>query len=374
MNDQSSPTPRPTPPPPSAAPGPIYYHGPVNPPPQPAPPPRRSCLGRAFKVILFVALLGFFGLMMINVGVNLGALGPIAESYGLSSGITQHLYEPGRGKQRIAILPITGVIEGGQVRFIHLAVRAILADHAIRAVVLRVESPGGDATASDEIHREIRRIQNEGELPIVASYGDLAASGGYYVSCASDYIIAQPTTITGSIGVIAPYMTFHRLLDKIGVDPQVMTSTAAVDKDTGSMFRAWTDKDRAEIRRLLDSVQEQFVKVVVEGRKTKMTEPQVVAAATGKGLIARQALEANLIDSIGYLDDAIKKARDLGGIAEPHPPVIFYQPRTGIFSSLFEFQSSQRAPAAIWGNVDANTARRWITELAIPRMMYLFQP
>jgi protease-4 len=338
------------------------------PPYPPYPPPRRRSLLRTLFVFMFV---GFGALMLLMFGFQLGIVsGGAFDVSGLSTGVNKITYQHGQGRQRIAILPIVGVIDSMMPPFVRNAVETILADSSIRAVVLRVESPGGDATASDEIHRHLRRLQSEGELPVVASYGDMAASGGYYVSCAADHILAQPTTITGSIGVIAPFMTVHRLLEKIGVDPQVMTSTAAVDKDMGSPFRPWTDKDRAEVRQLLDAVQEQFVSVVVEGRKAKMTRQQVLAAATGKGLIAAEALDAKLIDAVGYLDDAIAHARKLSGIDAQKPPVIYLAPHHGLWSDLFGVRSPQRAPSA---TLDPALARRFIHDLAVPRMMYLFQ-
>jgi protease-4 len=343
-------------------------------PPPPPPPPhhcrRRGVFGTLALILGIVIIASSLLFVGMVVGVAAGLLGGLS---GEEIGTT--VYRKGEGSGKVAVLPIRGVIEDSTVTFVHKTVEAILKDHDVKAVVLRIESPGGGATASDEIHQEIARLKNEGGLPLIASYGDYAASGGYYVSCQSDVIISQPTCITGSIGVIVPYFTAYRLLkEKLGIDPEVMTSTVAVDKDTGSFMRPWTDKDRAEIRHMLDAVQEQFVKVVAEGRKGKLSVEDVKKIATGKALVAGDALEAKLVDRIGYLDDAITEAIKRGGLSTS-APVHLYKRRSGIFDDLG--MTTPVRPAEAKGlslPIDTATMRKWIVELSVPQRLMLWQP
>jgi protease-4 len=344
-------TPPPPPPPPPAP--PAYGYG----------PPRRSFIGGVFRL---GTLLGV-GFICLLVGFY-GALFNMAAQNGPSISV----YRGGMGERRIAIIPIRDTITSETAAFVNSAVRSIIDNElTIGAVVLRVDSPGGSATASDEILHDIKRLRKETALPIIASYGGYAASGGYYVSCDADRIFVQPTTITGSIGVIAPYMTFENLLDKIGVTPETITSTAAIDKDTGSPFRAWTDKDRSELRTLLDAIQDQFVKVVAAGREGDMERADVLAVATGMPLMADDAIKAGLVDEIGYLDAALDFAATKGDFnGDPEPPVILYGERKGVIDAL-----GVDAAAPLRGlNLDADTARTWMNELSVPRPMMLFIP
>ena len=340
--------------PPSSLP-PMQY-----PPYYPPPPPQRA---------------GFLGTLtklggLIGMCVLLFALGFYVALFAMNSqsGPQAYSYREGEGLNKIAIVPIVGMIDSSTVSFVHNVVEDILDDDGVKAVVLRIESPGGGATASDEILHDLLRLRTEGELPIIASYGDYAASGGYYVSAMADHIYAQPTTVTGSIGVIAPFFTIHELLDKVGVEPQIITSSAATAKDTASMFRPWTDADREEVKKLLDAVQEQFVKVVADGREQLSVE-QVRELATGSVMTAAEALESKLIDDIGYLGDALTMAAEQGGLSADAPVVIYHWPATLLGQILG--QSSARPPTPT--GIDADTVRQWAAELSVPRVMFMAQ-
>src|SRR5258706_4745302 len=164
--------------------------------------------------------------------------------------------EGGRG-EKIAVVELTGVIVTSEE-----AVRQIKKyreDHSIKAILFRVDSPGGGVVASQEIYEEVRKTRDDGK-PIVVSMGALAASGGYYVSCGASRIVANPGTLTGSIGVISQFMNVDTLLHKIGVTPNTITSGKL--KDAGNPFRSMTAQDRAYFQGLMDNVHRQFIDVV----------------------------------------------------------------------------------------------------------------
>lgn len=310
-------------------------------------------LGGLVTVCLLLFLVGFYAALFVTASDG----GPRAVPY-----------RDGKGPERIAIIPVEGMIDSTTTTFVRRAVNDVLDDPTVKAVVLRVESPGGGATASDEILHELGRLRTERGLPIVASYGDYAASGGYFVSCQADRIYAQPTTVTGSIGVIAPFFTVHGLLEKLGVEPQIMTSTAATSKDTASMFRPWNEADREEVRKLLDAVQARFVEVVVKGRQNVLNAEEVMKLANGGVFTAAESLDNKLIDEIGYIDAALDHARELAGIAEAEPPVVKYQLPGGFFDVL---GMSAAAPKRSLLNLDAATIRHTAAELSVPQLMMM---
>jgi protease-4 len=187
-----------------------------------------------------------------------------------------------------------------------------LAGHRqVKALLIRVESPGGGVTASHEIYSEIARIRDAG-MPVVVSMGTLAASGGYYVSLPADIIVANPGTLTGSIGVIMEFPMVKGLMDKLGIGVEVIKSRA--QKDIGSPFRPMTDRDRELLQGVVADVYDQFVDVVVTERG--LDEEEVRALADGRILTGRQALEAGLVDTLGTLEDARRICADLAGLPE----------------------------------------------------------
>lgn len=180
---------------------------------------------------------------------------------------------------------------------------------SVKAIVFRVESPGGGVSASQEIYEEVRKTRASGK-PVVVSMGSVAASGGYYVACGATTIMANPGTITGSIGVIFQFLHINDLLKKIGVD--AATYKTGKYKDSGSPFRTPTDEDRRFYDQLLADVYDQFVDVVSSERK--MERKRVVRYADGRVFTGRQALEYGLVDTLGTYQDAISLAAKLGDI------------------------------------------------------------
>ena len=176
-------------------------------------------------------------------------------------------------------------------------------DDHVKAVILKINSPGGTVTASDIIYREILKFKQKTGAHITASLMDIAASGGYYIACAADTIVAHPTTVTGSIGVIAMKFNVKGLMDKLGVQNDSIKSGDM--KDILSPFRPMTAEEHKVIQNIIDSLQMQFMEAVLHGRK-ELSLDELKPLADGRVFTAKQALEAQLIDDIGYLDEAIE--------------------------------------------------------------------
>ena len=187
----------------------------------------------------------------------------------------------------------------------------------IKAIVLRIDTPGGGVVPSQEIHDAVMRVRTTHNKAVVASMGSVAASGGYYIAAASDRIIANPGTLTGSIGVIMELANVEGLLQKIGVQSVVIKSGRY--KDIGSPLRKMGEEDRRILQAVMDDVHSQFIEAVAEGRSLEVDA--VRGMADGRIFTGRQARDAKLVDELGDLDDAVRIAADLGGI-EGEPKVI----------------------------------------------------
>jgi protease-4 len=193
-------------------------------------------------------------------------------------------------------------------------------DDAIKAVLLCVDSPGGGVAASQALYEEIKRTRER--KPVVVSMGSVAASGGYYVACAADSIVAHEGTVTGSIGVLAEYIRTEELLRKVGLEMTVIKSGRF--KDVGSPYREMTDDEKAYMGALLDRVYEQFVRAVSESRGLEIE--RVRELAEGQLYTGEEAVENGLVDRIGTYDDALTMAARMGGIPG-EPRVVRRQPR-----------------------------------------------
>jgi protease-4 len=200
------------------------------------------------------------------------------------------------------------------------------ADPQVKAVVLRVDSPGGSVVASNVIYQQILAMTK----PVVVSMGELAASGGYYVSAPADEIFANPSTLTGSIGVISQFIHFGELLKEYGVE--VTTVKSGELKDEGSPFRSMTDEEITIWQAIIDEAYAGFVQIVADGRG--LSVDQVKELADGRVYTGQQALELGLVDQLGNLSDAIRRAAELGGI-EGEPRIVEYQPPFNLFQGLF---------------------------------------
>ncbi|MEP0813289.1 MAG: signal peptide peptidase SppA [bacterium] len=191
-------------------------------------------------------------------------------------------------------------------------------DNSIKGIIVRIDSPGGSAAASDEIWSALRKAKEKKK--VVVSMGDVAASGGYYIATAADFIYANQSTLTGSIGVIFEGMEFSGLFEKLGIG--TTTIKAGKDKDIGSINRPMTAEEKAMLQALLDEVHEQFIGRVAEGRNLAVEEVRKIA--TGMVFTGEQAKELHLIDEVGSFDDAFAKLEELCDedltLREPPPP------------------------------------------------------
>jgi protease-4 len=219
------------------------------------------------------------------------------------------------GEDRIALIRVEGVILDAQQTVGDL--KKFGESPSVKAIVLRIDSPGGGVVPSQEIHDAVLRVRNKQNKAVVASMGTVAASGGYYIAAATDRIMANPGTLTGSIGVIMELANLEGLLKKIGVENVVVKSGR--HKDIGSPFRKMSDEDRRILQSVMDDVHTQFIEAVAEGRSLDVSD--VRPLADGRIFTGRQAKEIKLVDELGDLDDAIRLAADLGGI-EGEPKVV----------------------------------------------------
>lgn len=207
---------------------------------------------------------------------------------------------------KVAALEVQGVIYDAK-PFVDDLER-FLSISAVKAIVVRVNSPGGGVAASQEMYAELKKAAEK--IPVVVSMGSVAASGGYYLALAADTIIANPGTTTGSIGVIAGITLIHRLAEKIGIDYEVIKSGKF--KDTGNWFRKMTPEERKYLQEYVDDTYEQFIEVVSAEREMPLDEVRKIA--DGRVFTGRQALELGLVDILGDYQDAITLAGKLGGI------------------------------------------------------------
>ena len=208
--------------------------------------------------------------------------------------------------EKVGIIEITGIITDSK-SVIH-NLKRFREDNSIKAIVLRIDSPGGGVGPAQEIFREIRKTV--GVKKIVASMGAVAASGGYYIAAGTDGIVANPGTITGSIGVIIRFANFEDLLSKIGLTPVVVKSGEY--KDTGSLVRKMTKEERKILQNFVDQIHKQFIIAVAEGRN--MDQSEVEPLADGRIFTGEEAKNLGLIDRIGNLEDAVEWAGRMAGI------------------------------------------------------------
>lgn len=352
----------------------------MMPPPWWSQPPRQKSFFRRMLTGLFVAVL------IVSILMNAYLLVIIGSQF--ESPFATTVLQEGDKDKVVAVYRVTGTIDDEAAGSFAAFARDILKKEEVKAVVLRVESPGGSVSASDQMHHQVKELQKAGKR-VVVSMGGVAASGGYYISAPADEIVAEPSTLTGSIGVIMMWAVFKEGLSKLGIEPIVLKSTHAQEwKDELSMIDKPTDAHRRHLRELLDDMQSQFENVVREGRGHKLSAaarqtPQPIektattgpaggngnlvvltdtAPFNGKIYRAKEAKELGLIDSIGYQSDAIDRAKSLAGLA--NPKVVRYDRRRGLLSSLVDVK--------INSGVQVDTAG--LENLRTPQMLMLWQP
>jgi len=225
-------------------------------------------------------------------------------------------------------------------------------DKHIKAIILRIDSPGGSVGASQEIYREVARVTQTKK--VIVSMGDTAASGGYYIAAAGDKIVANPGTITGSIGVIMSFYRIDELSRKIGLTLEVIKSGEF--KDTGSSFRELTDRERELMNGVVVNIQEQFIKAVAEGRKLPVDRVREIA--DGRIFSGEMAKGMGLVDELGNFQDAVNLAANLSGIKGE--PTLVYPEKTGLKLWDIIFQSaSQAISKAVTDDIRPVIEYRW---------------
>jgi protease-4 len=251
-------------------------------------------------------------------------------------------------RPKIALIYAVGEIVGGESQggpfggqvagsdTVASALKEAREDGSVQAIVLRVDSPGGSGTASDVIWREV--VLARKAKPVVISMGDMAASGGYYIAMAGDAIVAQPSTITGSIGVFGGKFTLRGLYDKMGISKEILTRGR--NADLFSEYRPWDDEERAKFRGLMVSFYEDFIRKAAEGRKKTYEEVDFVAQ--GRVWTGTEALRHGLVDKLGGLDVAIDIARERAKIAKGQEVNLVVVPeRKGLLETILERQEEE---------------------------------
>jgi len=261
-----------------------------------------------FLAIVLIFLFIFIFLAGIGSGLLLSGEG------GFSSG------------DKVAVLRVEDIILDSQIYL--ESIESITKDDDIKALVVRIDSPGGAVGPSQEIFSELKQLGNE--LPIVASIGGVGASGGYYIACAAEKIYANPGAITGSIGVIAQFASYEKLLDWAKIDVEVIKSGKY--KDVGSAFREMNKEDKQYIQQLIDNVYDQFKAAVASSRD--LDPKEIDRVADGKIYTGEQALNLKLIDELGTINDAVTAAGELGGIEGKPEVVNFPKKRSKLFDLL----------------------------------------
>jgi protease-4 len=320
------------------------------------PPPRSGggilrALGLILLVMMFLAILFVAGLYWLGSAMASASDTWLEETYHSGNKLSKH---------KVAIVSVDDVIMDITARRVLRQLKAAHEDEHVKAVVLKVDSPGGTINASDHIHKKVKELcrGTDNPKPVIVSMQGLAASGGYYISAPANEIFAERTTVTGSIGVIASFPNFGGLMDDFKVRMEVVKTGPM--KDSGSPFRPMTEEERQRWHEVINDSFETFLDVVSEGRK--MDRDKVRALATGGVYTAREAKASGLVDKIGYLEDAIAAAEAKAGISD---------------SKVIEYKRPLDFYEILLGNASGRTPRsldlQSIFRSNVPRVMFLTQ-
>ena len=333
----------------AAGPGPALSQGT----PSAAKPPRKRTGWRIFwGVVLALSVLANIMLVLILIGVV------AVFATGRRGIFVEEVIQAGPRTAKIAVISVQGIIDNERAGDVYRQLKSAGADKRVKGLIIRVNSPGGSISASDQIYNEIRKYRDKQDKPVVAFMQGVAASGGYYASVACEEIVAEPTAITGSVGVIMGHFVLQELLEeKLGIQPVIIKS--GQKKDWPSPFEPVTEEQRRYIEeKLIGPFYNRFVQVVADGRG-ELTLADVRRLADGSIYGAAEALEEKLIDKVGYLDEAIEQVKLLAGIEEAQ--VVEYRRPF----SLARLLSSQ-------GKNFLKLDRTVLYELGTPQLLYLW--
>lgn len=274
---------------------------------------------KLLTVALTIMLISIFGCQSAKIRLFPSQADPLKE-YALE----------GEGNEKILVVPVRGIISDvpreGLIRTKPSLVQEVVSqlrlaeeDDRVKAVILKIDSPGGSVTASDILYNEIAGYKKRTNAKVVAAMMGVAASGAYYIALPADYIQAHPTTITGSIGVIFARPKVTGLMQKIGVDVEVNKS--GTDKDMGSPFRPTSAKEEKIFQELTDQLGDRFINKVASHRNL---DPEALARiSTARVFLANEALDLGLVDQIGYLENAVDQAKKLAGLGEDAKVIVY---------------------------------------------------
>jgi protease-4 len=250
-------------------------------------------------------------------------------------------------KEKVVVVDVEGLIstlepgsvfnrEGDVLSQVYARLQRAGEDKLVRGIILRLETPGGDVTSSDILYREVLKFKKRTGLPVVALMMGVAASGGYYVASACDAIIAHPSTITGSIGVISLFPDVEGLLSKVGIKVQVIKSGEL--KDAGSPFRNLSEQEQRLFQEIIDEFYGRFLEVIHEKRKDALSLEEIRDLADGRVYTAAQALKLKLIDEVGYFDEALARVMSQAGIGSARVVAYSYYPKrqSNLYASKLE--------------------------------------
>jgi len=323
---------------------------------------------RPWLLLLAAALMavGFSGCTFLRIDVFDGDRDPLRETV-----------LEGEGRRKIALVTIQGPLRSASgksgLRSQRNVVPEVVAqlkraaeDSNGKAVVLKINSPGGTVTASEQLYHEIKRFKTRTGLPLVAQFMDVAASGGYYAALPADTIIAHPTTITGSVGVIYLMPKIDALMDKVGVEMEVIKS--GDQKDMGSVFRSTAPREAQLLQEMISQLAQRFVSAMALHRP--QTEPSRAAIATARIFLGSEALELGLVDSLGFLTDGIAQARTMAGLPG-NAKVVAYQRRPPADGTLYHTPGTRQWTDAL---ASANPLARLGLEGVSAGFYYLWLP
>ncbi|HHT9136175.1 MAG TPA: signal peptide peptidase SppA [Candidatus Wunengus sp. YC60] len=291
-----------------------------------------------FAVFFFLCTLSLFALFIGSLVISKAFVATPAGKKQVAETIVE-----GSGEDKVAIISIKGILSSESAEGLFIEKPSIVevakqqleqaaADTHVRAVLLEVDSPGGGITASDIIYNNVIKFKAETKKKVVVYMQDIAASGGYYISSAADAIVAHPTTITGSIGVIMPLINVAELINRYGIKDSSIASGNM--KEIGSPLKPMTPEESAILKNIIDEMYLQFVTVVSTGRKLDIETVKKIA--DGRIYTGKQALEKGLVDQLGYLEDAIGLTKKLAGLTEA--TIVRYEKHYGL-ADLFGLMS-----------------------------------
>jgi protease-4 len=324
-------------------------------------PPRRRRGGWKWAIIAILLVL-LIGSVITNCF--------LAAGLAMGTSANQTVISAGDSHQTIAVIPLTGVIDGASEQQFDQMLDRAEKDDDVKAVVIRIDTPGGEVGASDEIYHRIEHFKQIRKIPVVISMGSLATSGGYYVSCAGDYLFAEETTDTGNIGVLMPGFNVSGLMNKWGVKDQTVVSTGTPYKEVGSPFAEPTPAGEAYLQHLVDGAFDRFKQVVSTGRSGKLKE-SIDTIANGKVYLAHEAEALGLVDDMGYLTDATHYAATTASLSDPQ--VVRYEEPTSLLKTLLLGSAAVR-PSQASGAINVSIDPAALERLASVRMMYLWRP